>query len=168
MKRWATITLLVLVAAGLAGWFVLPREEKTSLMHAPDVTYRLLTGEAQQLSSLKGQRIVLHFWATWCAPCIEEFPSLILLAQQHPDWIFLLVSVDDTRDVIDAFMDNIQRKTLISLGDVPNVRMVWDQDKNLSLAVFQTAIYPETFFIDETFTIKHKIIGPITAQSLPW
>ena len=51
----------------------------SSLGEAPDFTLPTLAGDSLRLSDLRGQIVVLNFWATWCAPCIEEIPDLIAL-----------------------------------------------------------------------------------------
>jgi thiol-disulfide isomerase/thioredoxin len=44
------------------------------------------------LSTFKGKWLVLNFWATWCAPCREEMPSLLALQQARPDWAILPIA----------------------------------------------------------------------------
>jgi thiol-disulfide isomerase/thioredoxin len=44
------------------------------------------------LSGFKGKWLVLNFWATWCAPCREEMPSLLALGQARPDWAVLPIA----------------------------------------------------------------------------
>jgi len=44
-------------------------------MQAPDFTLRNLNGNLEGLSSFKDKVIILNFWATWCAPCLEEMPA---------------------------------------------------------------------------------------------
>ena len=43
---------------------------------APDATLNLVNGQKVTLSSLRGQVVVLNFWATWCVPCRKELPML--------------------------------------------------------------------------------------------
>ncbi len=47
----------------------------------------------------RGQPVVVTFWATWCAPCVEEFPELVGLATRRRDVAFVSVSIDDRSDL---------------------------------------------------------------------
>ncbi len=57
---------------------------------------------AAQLKNLvaqqKGHPVLVSFWASWCIPCIEEFPTLKALASQQPEVAVLAVSIDDDAD----------------------------------------------------------------------
>ncbi|HUV97726.1 MAG TPA: TlpA disulfide reductase family protein, partial [Acidobacteriaceae bacterium] len=67
---------------------------------APNLKLKDLQGQTQQLSSLRGQIVVVNFWATWCAPCRQELPRLSQLAQQWAGkevW-FVAVSIDNRKD----------------------------------------------------------------------
>ncbi len=67
---------------------------------APNLTARDLAGQTQKLSALRGQIVVLSFWATWCAPCREELPRLSRLSQTYvgKNVRFIAVSVDEPKD----------------------------------------------------------------------
>ena len=58
---------------------------------ATDFTLKTMDGNDFTLSSQKGKVVVLDFWASWCAPCREEFPFLVELANQNKDNAFLTV-----------------------------------------------------------------------------
>jgi cytochrome c biogenesis protein CcmG, thiol:disulfide interchange protein DsbE len=61
---------------------------------APDFTLTALDGGEMQLSSLRGQPVILNFWATWCPPCRAEMPELEALWQRYRDNGLLLIGVD--------------------------------------------------------------------------
>jgi cytochrome c biogenesis protein CcmG/thiol:disulfide interchange protein DsbE len=63
---------LLLLAAGLALGGASPRVGEP----APDFQLTLIDGSHVQLSELRGQVVVLNFWATWCVPCRRELPLL--------------------------------------------------------------------------------------------
>lgn len=48
--------------------------------------------------SHRGRPVVLSFWATWCEPCIREFPGLVALARARKDTAFIAVSIDEPED----------------------------------------------------------------------
>ena len=67
---------------------------------APNLEAKDLAGRAQKLSALRGQIVVLSFWATWCGPCREELPRLSRLSNAYvgKSVRFIAVSLDEPRD----------------------------------------------------------------------
>jgi len=63
-------------------------------------------GVHRLLKAHRGHPIVVNFWATWCEPCVKEFPELIALAQDRKDWVVISVSIDDAADrpAVEAFV----------------------------------------------------------------
>src|SRR3989338_11164228 len=63
------------------------------------------TLQGVSLDQFKGQKILLHFWATWCQPCREEMPHLIALGERSKDKLVILaIAVDSSeRDVTNFF-----------------------------------------------------------------
>ena len=62
------------------------------------------SGQAVSLSSLRGEPVLLNFWATWCGPCRAEIPKLNELAQKYPKLTIIGVNVAETRDTIDNYL----------------------------------------------------------------
>lgn len=64
---------------------------------APDFALPTLAGETLRLSDLRGQVVVLNFWATWCAPCREEIPAFVRLQDDYRSRgvAFVGVSLDE-------------------------------------------------------------------------
>jgi thiol-disulfide isomerase/thioredoxin len=52
-------------------------------------------GAERTLADYRGQWVVLHFWATWCVPCVKELPGLDRLSQRWTDIAFFAVSTDE-------------------------------------------------------------------------
>ena len=75
---------------------------------APNFSLRDLKGATVKLSDFKGKVILLHFWATWCKPCVEEIPSLINLNKSIQDREFELVTIstDNNKKIVNEFFKN--------------------------------------------------------------
>lgn len=71
---------------------------------APDFQFRDPSGEAVSLADFQGKPVLLNLWATWCAPCVAEMPTLDALGQRRGDVQVLAVSQDlGGRDKVDSF-----------------------------------------------------------------
>ena len=66
----------------------------------PDIAFTGPDGKPMKLSDLKGQVVVVNFWATWCGPCKEEMPSLAKLSKDYADRgvKVVAISVDRLQD----------------------------------------------------------------------
>jgi peroxiredoxin len=78
---------------------------------APDFTLLTLEGRPAQLREFRGKLVLLNFWATWCAPCLHEMPSMERLYQtfKQTDFLLLAVSMDRQGEgVARPFVDNLK------------------------------------------------------------
>ena len=129
--------------------------ENSTLMPAADFTYTTLTGRTENLSTHEGRVILLHFWASWCAPCLIEFPDLIDLASaQKENLIILAVSTDENSKDIQKFLKRLKKPL------PENMRLTQDENKAISQDLYQTLKLPETYLITPELKIAEKIIGP--------
>lgn len=81
----------------------------------PDLTFSDGEGKEVTLSSFKGKTVLLNLWATWCAPCREEMPSLDRLQQSLGSDTFEVVALSLDRQGIEAskkFLDDVKAKSL--------------------------------------------------------
>ena len=155
------------VLAMAAALFVLLGAETTKpLEKAPDAELYLLNEQPKMLSGFAGKPIILHFWATWCAPCVEEFPRLLAIIEAHPEWQFILLSADEKEGALAPFLQKMEASSGMTLSSLPNLTLAWDRDKHLSQEIFQTVSYPETLVIGPDLTLRDKIVGPISARQL--
>lgn len=128
---------------------------------APHVILTALDGTTTPLHDYEGKIILLNFWATWCTPCIAEWPQFIKLAQAMPDELVILtVSIDDEKAKIAPFMTRYARH----YRDAANIRLFHDADKSVSQDLFQTVRVPETLIITPKMTMARKVAG----LSLEW
>lgn len=56
------------------------------------------SGVGRAVAAHRGRPVVLMLWATWCDPCVKEFPDLMALARERKDVAFLSVSIDEPAD----------------------------------------------------------------------
>jgi thiol-disulfide isomerase/thioredoxin len=100
------------------------------------------------LSKLRGHVVVLNLWATFCAPCIEELPSLLALQKQMPDLAVVAVSMDQDPNIYHRFL--VQHHV-----DVLTIR---DQDRRI-FALYGTEQIPETYIIDRQGMLRRKFVS---------
>ena len=74
--------------------------------NAPPIEYTDLSGKTWNWQQLKGKVVVLNFWATWCAPCLEELPSLQTLQDftENSGVVILTINVKETPSKIQQFV----------------------------------------------------------------
>ena len=65
-----------------------------------------LQGQAVSLARFSGKPLLVNFWATWCAPCVEEMPHLDAMAKQTPEVQFVGIGIDTAAN-IQKFVDKI-------------------------------------------------------------
>ena len=118
--------------------------------HAPDFKIVSDSGRTYTRSDFGGKLLVLNFWASWCAPCVQEVPSLE--AFQHvmgPEGVVVLgVSIDTSQKRYEQFLRRFR-------VDFPTAR---DPDANIS-SNYGTFQIPETYLIDSTGKVREKIIS---------
>jgi thiol-disulfide isomerase/thioredoxin len=123
--------------------------EKTGV---PDFEVTALSGEKVKLSDFRGKLVLVNIWATWCAPCVKEFPSLKRMVEaMKGEVVVLAVSYDRDREDIDTFIK--------AFGGVPaDFRIAWDKDKVTS-PLLGTDVLPESYIVGRDGKLIRKIVG---------
>lgn len=125
---------------------------------APDFSFTLLdTGETVRLEDYAGQVVLINWWATWCAPCLEELPALNELQSKYADRGLVVLTIsDETKDTLVDFERDLELRT--TAGYVADA----DALPNPYRRTLQ--VRPTSYVIDRDGVIRDFVLG---AQDLP-
>lgn len=154
----AVVPVVLLLALGLVVLGRMPASSPTAIgSAAPDFSLADLDGDPIALADLRGRPVVVNFWASWCGPCVEEFPLLRDAAARHAAAGLAVVGIvwDDHSEAARSFMER-NGATWPAAMD-PGARVA---------AAYGVVGPPETFFIGRDGTIVARQIGQFTAASL--
>ncbi len=124
---------------------------------APLFSLERLDGRGElALESLRGQTVVLNFWAAWCGPCKDETPLLQRAWERWKgkDVVFVGVDTKDFRGDARSFL----RRYGVTY---PNVY----DGKGSLVGRYGVTGFPETYFIDAAGKIRYRIAGPVEDES---
>lgn len=119
---------------------------------APDFSIRDMNNKLVRLEDLRGQVIFLHFWASWCPPCLEEIPRWIAAAPRFKGQPVKLVAI-----TVDEKLDNALK--IFPQSKIPdNMLLLWDPDSRVAQS-YGTSKFPETYLLNASLEIVDKWIG---------
>jgi len=160
--------IAVLITAGILGglWWAyretlvegMRPSEGVRLMNAmeeggvPNVKLQGLDGKVYDLTDFKDKVVIVNFWASWCAPCVEEFPSMAKLAMQFPnDLVILAISGDQDLAAVQAFL-----KAFPNLAE--NFKIFLDPELKVAKQ-FGTQVLPESYVLERGLKVYRKVVG---------
>lgn len=124
---------------------------------APDFALADLDGDPVHLSDYAGKTVLVNFWASWCVPCVEEFPVLASALDTHADDGLVVIGIvyRDRSEAARAFVDQ-------SVADWP---VAMDPGEVVARAY---GVYgpPESWIIGPDGTVVSRQIGPYGAAEL--
>ncbi|RWZ60390.1 TlpA family protein disulfide reductase [Halobacillus fulvus] len=131
---------------------------------APDFTLKTLDGENVQLSDLKGKKVFVNFWATWCPPCREEMPEMQRFHEEFGDEVVVL-AVNGTGSEKGANFENKMQvvKDYVEEGSY-TFPVLLDEQLDITTE-YQAISIPTTYFIGTDGTIqKPRRVGPMNYE----
>ena len=113
---------------------------------APDFTLKSRSGENIKLSELRGEVVMINFWASWCAPCRQEMPLLEVLYKKYSDLGFTLLAVNVEEDSSKG--DDLLR-------DIPVTFPVLYDNTNKVTKLYKVVAMPSTIIIDRDGKMRY-------------
>ncbi len=117
----------------------------------PNITFSSFDGKQTLSESFEGKTVIINFWASWCAPCRKEMPSLenLHMTLDQNKYAVIGVSVDEDNNLAEEFL--LQYKI-----SFPNYH---DKSMDISKTTFGVKAFPETFIISPQGKITNRIVG---------
>lgn len=113
---------------------------------APDFTLKSSTGENLRLSELRGEVVMINFWASWCGPCRQEMPELAEIQKKYQDLGFTILGVNVEEDSSKA-------NDLLAENPV-NFPILYDTENNVT-ELFRVDAMPSTILVDRDGNMRY-------------
>jgi len=154
---WSISFLFVCVSCASSQSNVSPKSTATIVKDkAKDFTLKDLDGNSVSLSNLKGKKVFMNFWATWCQPCVQELPDIESIYQENiPDLVIVSINLEQNDTVVKKFM--VDKKY--------NFKVLLDSNGDCSSRYGVNAI-PHSFFIDRDGNIVSSRLGGMTREEM--
>jgi len=124
---------------------------------APDFKLNDLSGKTYQLSNLKGKKVMINFWTTWCPPCKKEMLDVEIFSKEMDDQLIVLaINIDGGNER--GVQEFVQARKL-------SFPILLDK-KDLVSNRYQIISIPTTFFIDERGIIYNKGLTLLTIEEM--
>lgn len=116
---------------------------------APDFKLKAVHGQTMELSDLKGQFVILNFWATWCVPCIKEMPEFEKAHQSLNQKVQIIgINLAESKEKVEGYIKDHHLSFPIVLDEYGNVSQE-----------YEVINLPVTFFITPDGIIRDRIFG---------
>lgn len=169
MKRNSGFALVALLALLGWGWFTQDTAPKQTVPQAvgiqrgnmaPDFSLTTTEGEVIKLSNLRGKKVIVNLWATWCPPCRAEIPDMQAFYEANKDNGVVILGVNLT--ATETSLENVAAFVKTYGMTFP---VLLDVDKEVG-SQFQAISIPTSYIIDSRGVIREKFIGPMDQEKI--
>jgi peroxiredoxin len=118
----------------------------------PAFALKSLDGTSHRLSDYRGKVVLINFWATWCAPCRDEMPSIQELSDKlkGKPFVVLAINLDEPESRVRKFLTQMKVDFPILLDPGREVARQWD-----------ARILPASFIIGPDGRIRYSLVGEL-------
>jgi thiol-disulfide isomerase/thioredoxin len=147
MRNWLVAVLCLISSNALPARDLIELPEPAA---APALKLPMLDGGDLDLANLRGQVVLLNFWASWCPPCRREMPSMSRLAEQLADQPFRIVAVNigESKQEVRAFLEATPLNFPIVFDPLVETTGVWGVPG-----------LPYSFLIDAEGRLRYRLAG---------
>lgn len=162
-RRWLGLAGAGIAAlASTSSWAAKPLSAESTDSEADqdplwDLALPAPDGSQLVLAAYAGQPLIINFWATWCAPCVQELPLLNAFHAKDNGWGTIGIAVDTPANV-QRFVQRFDLAFPIGIAGTAGLR--------LSRQLGNTSGLPYTLVVDKNGMIRDRKIGQITAADL--
>ncbi len=170
---------LIFLFAVMSGYFLLnlvltekhPKVSPSSTMQAgkigleegntvPDFQLMTIDGTVIKLSDMRGKKVILNFWATWCPPCKAEIPHMqdFYEAQDKNMVELLAINLTSSEKNTQSVKEFVKERNL-------TFPVLLDQDGDIG-SRFQAITIPTSYLIDSKGIVRKKIVGPMDKEMM--
>ena len=123
----------------------------TQAKDAPRVELTTLARQETELRDYRGRVTLVHFWATWCAPCLEELPELEAVQRKYPDTSLRVLAIAaDSHDAVQAFRRDH------GLG----LTVLVDQYGG-AMRAYKVEVLPVSYLVDRRGRLRYRADGRV-------
>lgn len=152
----ASLLLLAAAAATVSGADS-PLKPRTSHPAAPSLLLLDLAGTRHSLEEYRGKVVLVNFFGTWCAPCLQEMPSLRLLAAALKDQPFAVLAVD---------VGDSPARLRQAFGEQNAAFTILLDSTQMAARNWRALAFPTSFVLDPEGRIRYSAEGPVRWDDL--
>jgi peroxiredoxin len=153
LLKKSLLPIIIITLLGLLGW------QLSNKPTAPDVTFTTIDGKQISITSLKGQVVLVNFWATDCPGCIKEMPQLMHTYQQYHKKGLEIIAVAMHYDQINQVLNYSKSQSL-------PFPVMHDNSGEVSNKFGQVSLTPTAFIYNKQGQLLQRTIGELDFNAL--